>query len=446
MPGSLVGNHYPRAGDELPVLSPPPTSEGVPLVHRSECHQVGLMAGRVPVLSPLREFLRTEAGGGVLLLAATVAALAWANSPWADSYQDFWHTSLSIGSGSWAVREDLQHWVNDALMVVFFFLIGLEIKRELIVGELRDPKAASLPALAALGGMVVPAVLFLAMAGGGEAGRGWAIPMATDIAFVVGILALLGRRVPARLKVFLLTLAIVDDIGAIVVIAAFYSSGLSGLWLAGAVAALAAVVMARKLGIVHPIAYLPIGVVAWYCTYRAGIHPTIAGVALGLLTPARPVRGREVLEHLEHRLHPWSSYLVVPIFALANAGVPLGSGALGTAAGSRLTWAVILGLVGGKILGITAVAWGATRAGAGRLPPGVGMNHVLGASALGGIGFTVSLFIAGLAFTSEELQMQAKIGILAGSVIAAIVGVAILLRQSEPAKDETLSTGETAAV
>ena len=403
------------------------------------------MAGRVPVLSPLREFLRTEAGGGVLLLAATVAALAWANSPWADSYQELWHTSLSIGPGSWAVREDLQHWVNDALMVVFFFLIGLEIKRELVVGELRDPRAASLPALAAFGGMAVPAVLFLAVAGAGEAGRGWAIPMATDIAFVVGILALLGSRVPAGLKVFLLTVAIVDDIGAIVVIAIFYSSGLSGLWLGGAIAALAVVLLVRRLGLAHPIAYVPIGVVAWYCTYRTGIHPTIAGVALGLLTPARPIAGREVLEHLEHRLHPWSSYLVVPIFALANAGVPLGSGALATAAGSRLTWAVALGLVVGKVLGISAVAWGATRAGAGRLPPGVGMGHVLGASALGGIGFTVSLFIAGLAFTSEALQMQAKIGILAGSVIAALVGAVILLRQAEPAEAQTVSTGRPAA-
>lgn len=402
------------------------------------------MAGRVPVLSPLREFLRSEAGGGVLLLAATITALVWANSPWAGSYQDFWHTNLSIGSGSWGIREDLQHWVNDALMVVFFFLIGLEIKRELVVGELHDPKAASLPALAALGGMAVPAMVFLAVAGGGDGSRGWAIPMATDIAFVVGILALLGSRVPAGLKVFLLTLAIVDDIGAIVVIAAFYSSGVSGLWLAGAIVALMGVVAARRLGLVHPIAYVPIGVIAWYCTYRAGIHPTIAGVALGLLTPARPVEGREVLEHLEHRLHPWSSYLVVPIFALANAGVPLGSGALGAAAGSRLTWAVALGLVAGKALGISAVAWGATRAGAGRLPAGVGMNHVLGASALAGIGFTVSLFITGLAFTSEELQMQAKIGILAGSIIAALVGAGILLRQSEPAEPQTVSTGGTA--
>jgi Na+:H+ antiporter, NhaA family len=273
------------------------------------------------VLSPVTDFLRTEAGGGVVLLAATVAALGWANSPWAEGYDGFWHRSLTIGSGSWAVREDLQHWVNDGLMVVFFFLIGLEIKRELVVGELRDPRTASLPVLAAVGGMALPAAVFLAVVGAGEASRGWAIPMATDIAFVVGVLALLGPRVPAGLKVFLLTLAIVDDIGAIAVIALFYSSGLSGLWLAATVATLASIVFVRRVGVARPIAYVPFALVAWYCTYRVGVHPTIAGVALGLLTPARPVDGREVLGHLEHRLHPWSSYVVIPVFALANAGV-----------------------------------------------------------------------------------------------------------------------------
>ena len=400
------------------------------------------MSRRIPVISPLTEFLRTEAGGGVLLVAATVAALTWANSPWADGYHDFWHTGLSIGSGSWAVREDLQHWVNDALMVVFFFLIGLEIKRELVVGELKDPRAASLPVLAAVGGMVVPAVLFLVLADGGEAARGWAIPMATDIAFVVGILALLGRRAPSGLKIFLLTLAIVDDIGAIAVIAVFYSTGLSGLWLAAAVATLAAVVLVRRFGLSRPIAYVPLGLLAWYCTYRAGIHPTIAGVALGLLTPARPIGGRKVLEHLEHRLHPWSSYGVIPLFALANAGVSLGDGALRTALSSRLTWAIALGLVIGKMLGITGVTWAARRARAGRLPSGVGMSHVVGGSALGGIGFTVSLFITGLAFTSPTLQAQAKIGILAGSLLAALVGVTILLRQGTPSEAVAVADAE----
>ncbi len=378
------------------------------------------------ILHPLRDFLRTEAGGGVLLVAATVAALVWANSPWSESYDDFWHSTLAIGWGSWGVREDLQHWVNDALMVLFFFLIGLEIKRELVVGELRDPRAASLPVLAAIGGMAVPALVFIAVSGGGEAARGWAIPMATDIAFVVGILTLLGRRIPSGLKVFLLTLAIVDDIGAIAVIALFYSSGLSPLWLLGAGCTLGAVVLAQRAGLSRPVSYLPLGLLAWYCTYRAGIHPTIAGVALGMLTPARPVGGRAVLEDLEHRLHPWSSYLVIPVFALANAGVALGADVLREAATSRLTWAVVLGLLVGKVVGISAVSWAGVRTGAGRLPTGVARSHVLGGSALAGIGFTVSLFITGLAFTSTELQTHAKIGILAGSLLAGIVGASLL--------------------
>jgi Na+:H+ antiporter, NhaA family len=383
------------------------------------------------VLHPLRGFLRTEAGAGVLLVAATAAALVWANSPWSESYDDFWHSTIAIGSGSWGVREDLQHWVNDALMVLFFFLIGLEIKRELVVGELRDRRAASLPVLAAIGGMAVPALVFIAVSGGGEAARGWAIPMATDIAFVVGILALLGRRIPSGLKVFLLTLAIVDDIGAIAVIALFYSSGLSPLWLLGAASTLGAVVLARRAGVSRPVSYLPLGLLAWYCTYRAGIHPTIAGVALGMMTPARPVGGRAVLEDLEHRLHPWSSYLVIPVFALANAGVALSTDVLREAAASRLTWAVALGLVVGKVVGISAISWAGVKTGAGRLPTGVVKSHILGGSALAGIGFTVSLFITGLAFTSTELQTQAKIGILAGSLVAGIVGAGILTGRND---------------
>ncbi len=392
------------------------------------------MSRRARVLNPMTEFLRSEAGGGVVLLAATLAALVWANSPWADAYDDLWHAELTIGSGSWAISEDLRHWVNDALMVVFFFMIGLEIKRELAVGELRDPRAASLPALAALGGMAVPAAIFLAVVGAGEASRGWAIPMATDIAFVVGALTLLGPRVPAGLKVFVLTLAIVDDIGAIAVIALFYSSGLSGLWLAATVATFAAIFLLGRLGVSRPLAYVPFGVLAWYCTYRVGIHPTIAGVALGLLTPARPVGGRDVLGDLEHRLHPWSSYLVVPVFALANAGVALGVTELRAAATSRLTWAVAGGLVLGKLSGIAGVTRTALGVGVGRLPSGVTMSHVVGGSALAGIGFTVSLFITGLAFSSAELQGQAKIGILGGSLLAGLLGAAILARKPAPAE------------
>jgi Na+:H+ antiporter, NhaA family len=385
---------------------------------------------------PLARFLRTEAGGGAVLLAATVAALLWANSPWHHAYHSLWGTTVAVGPGSWALRQDLHHWVNDALMAIFFFLIGLEIKRELVVGELRDPRAMALPVLAAAGGMVLPAALFLAVAGGTEAARGWGIPMATDIAFVIGVLALLGGRAPPGLKVFLLTLAIVDDIGAIAVIALFYSTGLAAGWLGGAAVALGAVLAARGVGLVRPLAYVPLALAAWYCTYRAGVHPTIAAVALGLLTPARPVGERRVLEDLEERLHPWSTYVAVPLFALANAGVSLDTGTLADAATSRLTWAVAVGLVVGKTLGIAGVASLAVRTRIGVLPPGADLGHMLGAGALGGVGFTVSLFVTTLAFSSPALEAQAKIGILSGSFLAAVVGVALLLRQSSPAAAE----------
>ncbi len=388
------------------------------------------------VVGPLAAFLRTEAGGGVLLLVATVVALGWANSPWSAAYFELWHTEVQLGPDGWGIREDLQHWVNDALMALFFFLIGLEIKREASVGELREVKAAMLPALGALGGMVVPAVLFVLLAGGGEATQGWGIPMATDIAFAVGVLALLGDRVPGGIKVFLLTLAIIDDIGAIAVIALFYSGGVAVPWLVGAAACLAAVVGWRGLGFSAPLAYVPLGIVAWYCTYRAGVHPTIAGVALGLLTPAHPVDGRPVLEDLEHRLHPWSSFLVVPVFALANAGVDMGDGALGRALSSRVALAVFVGLVVGKILGISAFVLGGRRLGVGQLPGGVHGGHVVGTGALGGIGFTVALFVTGLAFTDAALRDEAKIGILVGSVVAGVAGATLLAALRDPKPED----------
>ncbi|HKY75882.1 MAG TPA: Na+/H+ antiporter NhaA [Acidimicrobiia bacterium] len=382
----------------------------------------------MPNRPALLEFLRTEGGSGVVLLAASALALVWANSPWQDAYHDLWHHEIAVGPAGWALKESLQHWINDALMALFFFVVGLEIKRELVRGELQEPRTAALPVIAAIGGMALPALLFSALAGSGEAARGWGIPMATDIAFAVGVLALLGRHAPRGLKVFLLTLAIVDDIGAILVIAVFYTDDFGAGWLLGALATLAVVVAVRRLGVNHPVAYLPLAVVAWYCTYRSGIHPTIAAVALGLLTPAGSVGGRPVLEELEHRLHPWSSYLVIPVFALANAGVTLGGDAIGEAAGSRLTWAVVVGLVVGKVIGIAGATFMAARTGLGQLPAEVGNVHIIGAGAVGGIGFTVSLFITGLAFSTEALQAQAKIGILFGSLLAALVGAAILSR------------------
>jgi NhaA family Na+:H+ antiporter len=358
----------------------------------------------------LVEFLQTEAGGGVVLLAAALIALVWANSPWQGGYHD--------------ASEELHDWVNDGLMSVFFFVVGLEIKRELVRGELREWRAAALPAIAALGGMLVPAVVFRLVAGGGPEAHGWGIPMATDIAFAVGVLAVLGSRVPRGLKVFVLTLAIVDDIGAIVVIAAFYTDRLEPAWLLAAVGLAALVIAARRLGLARPAVFLLIGVGLWYCTHRSGIHPTIAGVALGLLMP--------VDESLETRLHPWSSYVVIPLFALTNAGVALDGGAVSDAIGSRVSWAVVLGLVVGKLVGIAGATAAATRLSIGQLPDGVGSRHMLGAAALGGIGFTVSLFITGLAYADEALQAQAKVGILAGSVSAALFGAAVLTR-ADPA-------------
>ncbi len=379
------------------------------------------------VTTPLRAFLHAESAGGIVLVVAAVAALVWANGPAADGYAQFWHQTISLGAGPVAITEDLQHWVNDGLMAVFFFVIGLEIKRELVTGELRDPRAAALPALAAVGGVVLPAVVYLAIVGGGEAASGWGIPMATDIAFAVGILALLGRRASAGAKLFLLSVAIVDDIIAILVIAVFYSSSINLWWLVGAAVGLLAVVGLRRLGVVSPWGYVPLGVVVWVATLESGVHATLAGVALGLLTPARPVAGRDVLDELEHALHPVSAFLVIPIFALANAGVDVRGGVLGAAFGERLTWAVIGGLVVGKIVGIAGVAYLVRWRRWGVLPADMHPKEIVGVAALGGIGFTVSLFITDLAFTDPDLIGQAKVGILTASVAAALIGTVLLL-------------------
>jgi Na+:H+ antiporter, NhaA family len=378
------------------------------------------------VVDPVKDFLHTEAAGGLFLLAATVVALGWANSPFAAGYEGLWGRELTIGAGPLAVTEDLKHWVNDGLMALFFFVVGLEIKRELVVGELRDPRRASLPVLAALGGVVVPAGIFLLLNVGGQGARGWGIPMATDIAFAIGVLAVLGSRVPAGAKVFLLTLAIVDDILAITVIAVFYTSQLAVGWLAVAAGGMALVFVLRRLGVRAISAYVPLGVLVWLATLESGVHATIAGVALGLATPARPVQGRPVLEQLQHRLHPLSSYLVIPLFALANAGVPLGADALERAAGSPVAWGVALGLLAGKVLGVAGASLAAVRLRLGSLPDDLTMRHVLGLAALAGIGFTVSLFIAELAYPGSDLIDLAKVGILAGSLASGLAGAALL--------------------
>ena len=384
---------------------------------------------RIPLLGkaapPLgSEFVSVEAAGGIVLLVAAAAALIWANTDTAG-YTSWWHHQLTIGPGDLAITESLVHWVNDALMTVFFFVVGLEIKRELVTGELRDRQRAALPAVAALGGMVVPALVFVAINLGGNGLDGWAIPMATDIAFAVGVLALLGTRVPSSLKLFLLALAIVDDIGAIVVIALFYSSGLDGWWLLGAVATTLLVVVMSRLRVDHPIAYVVPGIVLWWCLREAGVEPTLAGVVLGLLTPASPRRGVPVLERLEHRLHPVSTFVIVPIFALANAGVVLGGDAIERALSSRVTIGIVVGLVVGKFVGILGASAIAVRARIGALPDGVTLKHLAGVAVLGGIGFTVSLFITDLAFRGEVID-DAKIGVLVASACAATLGMIVL--------------------
>ena len=377
-------------------------------------------------LSALQDFLHDEAAGGIVLVVGALAAVVWANSPVSDSYASFWGQYLTIGWGPAAITEDLQHWVNDGLMAIFFFVVGLEIKRELAIGELHDPRAAALPAAAAIGGVVVPAAIFIALTSG-AAGAGWGIPMATDIAFAVGVLALLGDRVPSGAKLLLLSVAIVDDIIAITVIALFYTDTVSLAWLAGAVAGLGLVVALRLLGVTAIWPYAVVGVAVWVATLESGVHATIAGVALGLLTPAGKVGGRNVLATLEHRLHPWSAFVVVPLFALANAGVSFGGGVLGEAAQSTLPWAIALGLVLGKVVGISGAVWLAVRTGLGRLPQGVSGLHVVAVSAVAGIGFTVSLFIADLAYDDAALTETAKIGIFAGSLVAALLGATLMI-------------------
>jgi NhaA family Na+:H+ antiporter len=351
------------------------------------------------------------------------------------TYDDLW--SSTVGPSSPLHLDlSLHAWVNDALMAVFFFVVGLEIKRELVVGELKSPRDAAMPAIAALGGMVVPALIFLALNASGSGREGWGIPIATDIAFVLGALSLLGSRAPIGLRLFLLAVAIIDDIGAIIVIAVFYSAGIDFAALAGGVGVIAVVVAMRKLGIVSPFAYVLPALVLWYLMHESGVHATIAGVALGLLTPARPIGDRAVLDDLSDRLHPLSALAIVPLFALANAGVTLSSDALRDAATSRIAWGVVLGLVVGKTVGITGAALLARRLRVGSLPSDVETRHLIGGAALAGIGFTVALFVADLTFGGTENLAVTKIAILVASIIAGTLGAVVLsanrAREADP--------------
>ncbi len=413
---------------------------------------------------PVSKFLQIEAAGGLVLILATIAALVLANTPLRDAYHDLLEAHVSIEFGSLLhLDEPLEAWVNDALMAIFFFVVGLEIKRELVAGELRDPRAAALPAVAAIGGMVVPAVAYTVFNAGGAGAHGWGIPMATDIAFAIGIVSLLGNRVPGAMKVFLLTLAIVDDIGAIAVIAIFYTDDLSTGWLLIALGLVALIVAMRLARIWYIPIYVLVGALLWLAVFESGIHATIAGVALGLLAPAVPLKrdapaddvhvgaavsGRasvtvlrrasfeireqvSVADRLEDVLHPFSGFLIIPIFALANAGLEISGDTLANAVQSPVTIGVMVGLVLGKIAGISAAAWLAVRSGLSRLPRGASWTHVVGLSAIAGIGFTVSLFITGLAFDDAVIQDEAKIGILIASALAAVIGSLVLLRANE---------------
>ena len=420
---------------------------------------------RVPrlVVRPLERFLHLEAGSASLLMAAALAALVWSNAS-ADSYEGFWTTKLTIEVGGLSLEEDLQHVVNDLLMAIFFYVVALEVKREVLFGSLREKASASVPVAAALGTMVGAAVTYLVLNMDGGEPRGWAIPIATDIAFALGALGLVGRRAPRELRAFLLTLAVVDDLGTIAVIALFYSTGISLVWLAAAAALTALVVVLQRLSVRLMVPYVALAGLIWLAVFESGIHATIAGVVLGFLTPAAALFPRQAtgetigeqlqaisrsedvemgqatmletsrlareavspLDRMEGQLHPWSAFLILPLFALANAGVPVSIDGIGDALSSPVGLGIVLGLVVGAPLGGLLLAWTAVRSTPARVPDGLDWPAIAGVAPLKGIGFTVAIFIAVLAFEDPALQDQAKLAILVASAAAGIIGVAAL--------------------
>ena len=402
--------------------------------------------------SPLRRFLQTEVSGALFLVAAALAALAWVNSPWGSSYDALWSTELAVGLGEWRIEHDLHTWVNDGLMAFFFFVIGLEVRREFDMGELRDRRRVVVPALAALGGMLLPVTIYLAFAGGTDAARGWGIVMPTDTALALGVLALVGRRAPPRLRAFVLTVVIADDVGVLLVIAFAYTSELSLVALAVAAALYLVILGLLRLNVLSRPPLILLSLAVWLATAESGVHPTIAGVVLGLAVSGRPperqdlerattvtrlfreqptpelarAARRSVLgavsrnERLQDGLHPWSSFVIVPLFALANAGVALDRDLLERAAGSAVALGILAGLVGGKFLGIALTSLLAAHPRVGRLPLAVDLPPVFGAAAVCGIGFTLSLFIAEIAFAGETLE-EAKVAILAASLATSVL-------------------------
>lgn len=436
-----------------PLSSSPPPEAWEPLL------RLRRLAGR-----PLERFLQIEAASGILLLVSAAVALWWANSPWAESYFGLWHTPVGLRIGEFSFERPLEWVVNDGLMVIFFFVVGMEIRREIYCGELSEWRRAALPAAAALGGMLVPAAMYLAIAGAPATHSGWGVPMATDIAFAVGILALLGKRVPAALRVLLLALAVIDDVGAIVVIALFYSSGISVTGLLVAALGLVGVLAMQRLGVRVKLAYVAPTLVAWAGIYVSGIHPTIAGVIVGFMTPVRRWLGRDgfltgVQQEIEHlsevpdgpqssqelaeavrhvgvarrealspaeslidALHPWVAFGIMPMFALANAGVSLSGGELDSDSWHVLV-AVVIGLVVGKPVGILLASWLSLRLGLATLPAGLTRGHLVVLGLVAGVGFTMALFVAQLAFTDAKLLAAAKLGVLAASGSAAVAAL-----------------------
>lgn len=436
-------------------------------------------------LAPVERFLSIEAASGVLLLLVAVLALVWANSPWRHLYSSLWHAPLGLRVGPWSFERDLHFWINDGLMTVFFFVVGLEIRREIHRGELSELRRATLPLAAALGGMLTPALIFFAFNQGRASAVGWGVPMATDIAFAVGVLALLGKRVAPALRILLLALAVIDDVGAILVIAVFYASGFSALGFAIAAAGVLAILILQKVGVRSPWAYVVPAVILWAGAYAAGVHPTLAGVVVGLMTPVRAWYGAdrflEIAEnnvtalrakndpdehdmhpHLDalevarreavapvdrllHALHGWVAFGIMPLFALANAGVPLGEASF-EGDGLRVFLGITFGLVVGKVLGVIGFSWLARRLGLTALPVGVGWPQISVVGLCAGIGFTMALFIAQLAFPPGPSLETAKLATLCASAIAGVlsfvVGARTLQAEPEPGMASSESDAE----
>jgi len=415
---------------------------------------------------PVLKFIHTEGVGGWLLLAAAVIALIWANSPFQQFYYRVWEAELSFNLGLLHLSKSLHHWINDGLMAIFFFLVGMEIKHELTIGALRSARRAMLPVVAAIGGMVAPALIFVALNGGTAASSGWGIPMATDIAFALGVLAMV-PGVPVDLKVFLLAVAIVDDIGAIIVIAIFYSETIAVMPLAAGAVLLLALWGLRRAGVQFEFPYILLGVLFWVTILKSGVHATIAGVILGMMVTHRPMFERETaareapevlaalkrdlregdedaadmhlgvlqtlaerteapLERLTRKLHSWVAFVVLPLFALSNAGVEMSGESLRAAVSSPLAWGIALGLLVGKPLGIVGASWLAVKSGMADLPTQLNWRLLAGVGVLAGIGFTVSIFIAALAFAEDSMLATAKLGILAASVLAGVLGYVLV--------------------